>query len=122
MKYILLTLFILVSLFLFSCKTIKPAYEVIPYFTKDLKLDETYNFYHQPNKRLQFSLPSDTSKKIDVLVYKLPVSEDDNTYLATFSNNKIIFWGYPHEFARSNNQLFNEIGRKAVEEYKKLEY
>lgn len=112
----------LVSISMFSCRTIIPTYELLPFFTKDVQLDDTKNFPHQPTVRLQFALPSDTSSIIDVLVYKIAVTDDDNTYLASFSKSKMIFSGYTHEYARSTNRVINEIGRIAVEEYKKLEY
>jgi len=51
---------------------------------------------------------------IEVQTYILINGIYFSCYFLAFQNNKLIYWGYPHEFARIENPLINDIGRKAV--------
>jgi hypothetical protein len=53
---------------------------------------------------------------IEVQTYILSKGVYFSYYFLAFQNNKLIYWGYPHEFARIENPLINDIGRKAVRE------
>lgn len=35
-------------------------------------------------------------------------------YFLAYKNGSLIFWGYPHEFARSSKKIIREIGRGAL--------
>jgi hypothetical protein len=37
-----------------------------------------------------------------------------STYFLAYRNELLIFWGYPHEFARSSDPRIREIGREAL--------
>ena len=43
-------------------------------------------------------------------------------YILAFSKDSLLYWGYPHEFARSRDALINAIGEQAVTRLKQLEY
>lgn len=39
-------------------------------------------------------------------------------YILLFRNNVLEFWGFPHEFARHDNQLYNKVADFCAEEFK----
>jgi hypothetical protein len=43
-------------------------------------------------------------------------------YILAFSKDRLLYWGYPHEFARSKDAFINTIGEQAVIKLKQLEY
>jgi hypothetical protein len=43
-------------------------------------------------------------------------------YFLAYKNASLIFWGYPHEFARSSDPLIREIGKEALSRYDKSHY
>jgi hypothetical protein len=52
----------------------------------------------------------------------LLVSGDySSRYLLAFSDGRLLYWGYPHEFARSRDPLVNAIGEQAVSRLKELD-
>ena len=57
---------------------------------------------------------------IEVHSYILTSGNYKSNYFLAYRNGQLIYWGYPHEFARSKNPLLNEIGRKAVNRLEQL--
>ena len=57
----------------------------------------------------------------EVHSYTLSTGDYTSNYFLAYQNNLLIYWGYPHEFARSKDPLLNEIGRKAARKLKNLE-
>ena len=51
---------------------------------------------------------------IAVHSYILTSGNYKSNYFLAYRNGGLIYWGYPHEFARSKDLLLNEIGQKAV--------
>ena len=60
------------------------------------------------------------SGRVTVLVYELSIGDYKSDYFLAFGNDKLLYWGYPHEFARSSDIYLNDVGRIAVEEYLKI--
>ena len=58
---------------------------------------------------------------IEVHVYKLSSGDYASNYLLSFEDGALLYWGYPHEYARENNPLLNEIGKLAVTSIQKNE-
>ncbi len=58
---------------------------------------------------------------IQVSVYVLSSGDYGSYYLLAFRDDKLFYWGYPHEFARSTNAVINETGEKSVQETKRLD-
>lgn len=52
--------------------------------------------------------------------YTLSSGNYKSDYFIAFENGRIIFWGYPHEFARSTNKKINYIGSRALERLDEL--
>jgi len=48
--------------------------------------------------------------------------EPGSTYFLAYRNGSLIFWGYPHEFARSSDRIIREIGRGALSRHEKPRY
>ena len=56
----------------------------------------------------------DSTNGIEVHSYIISSGDYHSTYYLAFEKNSLLYWGYPHEFARSTDPRLNEIGRKAV--------
>ncbi len=74
-----------------------------------------------PKNEFTILLHSDPTAKLLIHVYILSVGDYKSDYFLAFRNDRLVYWGYPHEFARSSDPYLNEIGKVAVEEYLKLE-
>jgi len=57
---------------------------------------------------------------IEVHSYILTSGGYKSNYFLAYRNGQLIYWGYPHEFARSKDPLLNEIGRKGVKRLEQL--
>ena len=69
-----------------------------------------------------FSLDiAEGNETIEVQSYILSSGDYTSNYFLAYRNNRLIYWGYPHEFARSKDSLLNEIGLSAVIMLEKLE-
>ena len=55
-----------------------------------------------------------TGESITVQSYLLSHGDHSSTYFLAYENGSLIFWGYPHEFARSPDPLIREIGQEAL--------
>jgi hypothetical protein len=62
-----------------------------------------------------------TTSRVEVCVYLLSSGSYASNYFLSFEDDKLTFWGYPQEFARSKDPLTNDIGEKAVATLKKLD-
>ena len=68
------------------------------------------------DKEPQFSLPmviDGQAYRVDA--YILSAGGYRSDYFLAYDEDRLMFWGYPHEFARSKNELINRMGRKGVE-------
>ena len=64
---------------------------------------------------------SEDDEIIEVHSYILNTGNYTSDYFLAYRNNRLIYWGYPHEFARSKDPLLNKIGQKAVSRLINLE-
>lgn len=72
-----------------------------------------------PIKVYDWSL-AETGDRIIVQSYVLKVAGDSgSTYFLAFKNGSLIFWGYPHEFARSSDPFIRKIGKEALKHQRK---
>jgi hypothetical protein len=102
-----------------SCVQFTPA--TLDKFQKGMTIAQTLDITPMsPRHEFTISLPSDASAKLLVHTYILSIGEYKSDYFLAFRNDKLVYWGYPHEFARSSDPYLNEIGKVAVEEYKKI--
>ncbi|UCE73013.1 MAG: tetratricopeptide repeat protein, partial [Methanomassiliicoccales archaeon] len=58
---------------------------------------------------------------IEVHSYILTSGDYRSNYFLVYRDGQLMYWGYPHEFARSKDPLLKEIGRKAVKRLEQLE-
>lgn len=58
--------------------------------------------------------------QIEVHSYILTSGNYKSNYFLAYRDGQLIYWGYPHEFARSKDPLLNEIGRKGVNRLEQL--
>jgi hypothetical protein len=65
------------------------------------------------------TIQAESTLKVDS--YVLKSGQYESNYFLAYRNRELIFWGYPHEFARSKDPLLNEIGREAVSRLEQLE-
>ena len=67
-----------------------------------------------PTKTIQWSTV-EGGDKIVVQVYQMgSIGVPSSTYFLAYRNGELIFWGYPHEFARSSEIIIREIGKGAL--------
>ncbi|MBX7153537.1 MAG: hypothetical protein U0Y96_14485 [Candidatus Kapaibacterium sp.] len=60
------------------------------------------------------------SKNLEVQVFQIVVGNYKADYFAAYKGGKLLYWGYPYEFARHNNPEIVEMGAWAVDELKRL--
>lgn len=53
--------------------------------------------------------------KIEVLIMLKFNPEEFQYFIFAFQDNKLIYWGYPTEFTKSDNDLLFKIGKMSVE-------
>lgn len=75
----------------------------------------------EPKHIFNFEHPETGEDNILIYVYELTSGTHSSNYLYMFVNNELYFWGYPHEFSRSNNSLINEINKLYVKKNDELE-
>jgi hypothetical protein len=68
-----------------------------------------------------FELKEIENKKVVVDVYKLMIGDYQSIYFIAYVDEKLIYWRFPHEFAKHKDILINDIGRFAYERYLKAE-
>jgi len=72
--------------------------------------------------KYEFSLDSiDGNGPFLVDIYLLVSGDYSSKYILAFSDSKLLYWGYPHEFARSRDSLINSIGEQSVKKLNELE-
>jgi len=120
MKNTLLITIVSVSLLLSSCFLAFPPSINKKLLTKGNSMTEFLNDDQKPSKRFAVSTGSASSAKIEILVYYIRYGEHTSTYFAAFSDEKLIFWGYPNEFARSYDPYINQVGKAAIAAYLKI--
>jgi hypothetical protein len=69
----------------------------------------------------EFPIQVNAGGDVRVCTYILSSGDYHSNYFLAFRDNKLLIWGYPHEFARSADPLINEIGEKAVAVQAKLD-
>ena len=73
-----------------------------------------------PRHVFEWSLP-EAGDPIVVQSYHLTSGAYGSTYFLAYRNRSLIFWGYPHEFARSPDPTINHIVNEAVLRQSKLD-
>jgi hypothetical protein len=103
---------LILTLVLLSCVTI--TLTDIGHLRKGMTREEAKATLPLP-PRSEFPLAAgDGAAQIEVCTYIVSSGNYDSDYYLAFDSDKLLFWGYPHEFARSTSSLINEIGEKAV--------
>ena len=59
-----------------------------------------------PKKVFQWTMP-ETGDSVVVQSYLLRSGDYHSTYFIAYRNDSLIFWGYPHQFARSSDPVIN---------------
>jgi hypothetical protein len=78
-----------------------------PYFDPDFVFD----FEDQLGNRFDFLIyKSNIKTNID---HSVPTKSDIHHYLIfAYKNQKLVYWGFPHEFTRNNDEFVRRIGEK----------
>ena len=84
---------------------------------KDMTFSQVDNLLNKTPKNELSGVKLGTNDEYVVRLYELMSGSYESDFLFTFRNGKLYYWGYIHEYARSNNKLLNEIGRKALEAF-----
>jgi len=74
-----------------------------------------------PRRIFQWS-ERQTGDSITVHSYLLGSGEWGSSYFLAYRNDVLIFWGYPHEFARSSDPFIRKIGKEALSRQVKSRY
>ena len=56
---------------------------------------------------------SESLRGIGVDVYNMSRGDGYDTYYLMYEWGELIYWGYPHEFARNKNRLIQMAGKQA---------
>ena len=111
-----ISLFFIVAatLIIASCKTTSITLYDAGLLRKAMSVQEANGSLPLPPEYILSIDMDDSSTNIQVDTYILSSGSYSSDYFLAFRNNQLLYWGYPHEFARSVDPLINEIGRKAV--------
>ncbi|MBK9249027.1 MAG: hypothetical protein IPM69_13155 [Ignavibacteria bacterium] len=102
-----------------SCTHFTP--ETLDKFQKGMSMATTLSIAPvSPREEFSVVIPSDTKAEYRFHVYILSIGDYKSDYFLAFRNDRLIYWGYPHEFARSSDTYINEIGKEAVNAYLKI--
>ena len=52
---------------------------------------------------------------ISVEVYDMSSGSYKSDYYISYKHNKLVYWGYPHEYGREKDPLLNRIAKEATE-------
>jgi len=88
---------------------------------KGMTVEESQRFTRISPKHIFILDTSEGGDTIEVHSYILSSGNYGSNYFLAYRNNQLIYWGYPHEFARSRDPLLNEIGQRAVRKSEQLE-
>lgn len=106
-------LLIIISVFmLYSCKTSISVSDLTELQKGMNESQVASQLDRKPDN--SFSIESGTGETIKVQIFRLATGDYDSVYLVSFRNGELIWWGYPHEYARENNDLLNKIAEEAA--------
>ena len=71
-------------------------------------------FSDEPEADLKFQVPG-LDGEARVITYNLISGDYVSDYFLVFLDNNLVYWGYPHEFARHDDPKINKLGWIAVE-------
>ena len=76
---------------------------------------------HPP--KYEFSFDSiNESGPVLIDAYYVVSGDYSAQYILAFSGQRLLYWGYPHEFARSKDAFVNAIGEQAVARLREIEF
>jgi hypothetical protein len=87
---------------------------------KGMTMEEAKASLPLPPKN-EFPVETGDTIQTQICTYVISSGNYSSNYFLAFRDNKLFFWGYPHEFARSADPLINEIGEKAAATQIKLD-
>ncbi len=70
------------------------------------------------NNEPEFIIDSDSliiKNNLEMRIYKIDPGLYHTRYFILFNNGKLIFWGFPYEYARHNNKLYNDFIQIAID-------
>ena len=88
---------------------------------KGMSVVESKSVLPRPPK-YEFSLDSIQDAPVLIDAYYVVSGDYSAQYMLAFSKDRLLYWGYPHEFARSRDALVNAVGEQAVSKLRQLEY
>lgn len=63
-----------------------------------------------PQDSYEITLPSDTTMRFHVMVFRMHVGNSKGDYYAAFRNDSLFYWGYPYEWNRHPDSIIREVG------------
>jgi len=60
------------------------------------------------------TIPSEPSTKYHVQLFDLKHGGVNGEYYLVYKDDALMYWGYPHEFNRYPDPVYNEIGQSVV--------
>ncbi|MDA3813040.1 MAG: hypothetical protein PF570_02180 [Candidatus Cloacimonetes bacterium] len=114
-RFGLVCIFLLSGTILLIAKDTTIKLSKITQFRKEMKLREVeYILKNDP----EFIIDSDSltiKNNLEMRIYKVSPELYHTRYFILFNNEKLEFWGYPHEYARHKNKLYNEFIQIAID-------
>ncbi|MCK5052181.1 MAG: hypothetical protein KAS53_10705 [Candidatus Cloacimonetes bacterium] len=109
------SLFLLI-IFLFSISTLFCDYIKLKYISKlkkELSIQETYKLLDgKSEKELFYENYIDDQLELHSII--IDPDKFHARYFLLFRNSKLEYWGFPHEFARHSDPLYNSIAEYAM--------
>ncbi len=108
---------LLVSVWLTSCSFPTPL--SLKHLTKDMTTEDILKDA-TPAQKFTIASTASPNAKIIFFVFDYPTGRFFGDYFLAFKDNQLLFWGFPHEFARSSDTYINELGKAALKEHLRL--
>ena len=116
MKFITKSNILLLIIILLSISALFSDYIKLKYISKlkkGLSIQETYKLLNgESQKELLYENYIDDQLEIHSII--IDPDKFQARYFLLFRNSKLEYWGFPHEFARHSDPLYNAIGEYAI--------
>jgi hypothetical protein len=111
---------LVVVILLGSCATLVPPISTgeLAVLRRGMSARDVTVALNEKAPRYSFSM-SINGEPYRVDSYVLNVGGYRSDYFLAYESGMLMFWGYPHEFARSKNETINQLGKKGVGELRK---
>lgn len=118
MKRIFITaVFAFCLFFVYSCVNTSLSSRTLMKFQKGMSPDTIKSLLEDEIIVKEINIDNINGKHIIVDVYMMSMGQVEGEYLVAFADRKLVYFGYPYEFASHSDKFINEIGKQAMRKF-----